>query len=269
MLWFWNNECLPPLRESALGGEIVLDEELPVDTVLGGLAAKQFRMRATVGGNVYRMLQVVVERQKTVGDMSVEVSYYVLSFIALDEIYDSLSDALTLILDNFVFSDVPYRAEEVAQPPKEGEEAPAGMKLASNDDVAYRFFVPADWTVTIDEGITSAYVASDRSNVSVIPYLPEAVEYSVPMYFTESEQKMQAQFGEDYSYLGHADVTLGGRKAHEYRFSIRMDGVTYQYCQTIGAYKSMIYCVTYTATDAAFEGHLEEFRAIVAAFAFR
>ena len=104
-----------------------------------------------------------------------------------------------------------------------------------------------------------------------MPYLPKAgqTEYSVPMYFTESEEAMQLQFGEDYSYLGHEDATLGGRKAHRYRFSIQVGETLYQYCQVIGAYKSMIYCVTYTATDAVFAAHLNEFDQIVAAFTYR
>jgi hypothetical protein len=49
----------------------------------------------------------------------------------------------------------------------------------------------------------------------------------------------------------------------------RVGGVDYHYRQIIAAYRGMIYCMTYTATEAAYGVHLAEFDAIVAAFAFR
>ena len=268
MAWFWENECLPTVAERALGGEIVMDETVPADTVLGGCNAKQYVFRATVGGNKLRIRQVVVERTKVV-ESGEEIAYYVLTFMTLDSIYDLLKDAEAEILGAFAFSGTPYDPQEYQKPGKEDGNAPEGMRLASNKDVAYEFYVPTDWFVTVDDEIFSAYDTEDRANVSVIPYQPE-MSMSVPVYFTESEERMKLLFGDRYEYIGHEETTLGGRKAHKYFFAIENDdGVLYRYCQVIGAYKGMLYSLTLTATDATYEGHLAEFGEIVAAFRYR
>lgn len=271
--WFWENECLPMLREKALNGEITMDSELTADTVLGGLNAKQYRFRLTVNGNKLCVHQVVAERTQKVEEVET-VSYYVLSFLCLDELYTSFSPTAEKILEVFVFSETPYVPTEKEKPAKDSS-APEGMKLVSNDDVAYRFYAPTSWETTVNDGIFSAYVKEDRANVSVIPYCPDGSEgesFGVEKYFAMSEEQIKLHFGEsNYEYLADAyrTTTLGGRKAHEYRYRIRIGGTVYEYRQVIGAYRGMIYCVTYTAAGESFEKHNGEFDAILSAFTYR
>ena len=62
---------------------------------------------------------------------------------------------------------------------------------------------------------------------------------------------------------------LGSREATVYEYTLTIDGVVYRYRQYIAAYRSMMYSLTYTATEANFDKHTAELADIVAAFAFR
>ena len=65
------------------------------------------------------------------------------------------------------------------------------------------------------------------------------------------------------------ETVLDGRPARIYTYRADIGGHTYCLTQTVASYRGMIYTITYTATPDQHQEHLEEYRAILAAFDFR
>ena len=259
--WFWNSQCLAPIAARALNGEVTRVEEECVPTSLDGANAKQYRYSALVNGATLHFLQVVADH---------ETKFYVFTFTATAEMFELYRSEADQMLKSFVFAD-PYEPISDEKRLDSGKDAPAGMKSAFGDDVAYCFYVPQSWVIRFNEQIYSAYVAEDKTSVSVVPYMPNADSMSVAEYFEMSRIMMEKTAGTDgYELISDTEkVDLGGREATVYEFRFRVGGVDYHYRQYIAAYKSMIYCLTYTATEDAFPLHLGELDAIVQAFQFR
>ncbi len=255
---FWSKYCQTALDAQILSGtkgEVVASADL-----LNGVNARRFATKGVVDGADVCIEQVVAEKDS---------AFYVFSFIVDVTLYESLLPHVESMLDVFVFAD-PYLPDDYMKDLDEDVEAPAGMKLASNKDVAYRFFVPENWTVDREVEIFAAYLESDRSSVSVVPYMPDAQSMSVAEFFTMCQEMMQSTAGtEGYELLEHHEVDLGGRKATAYTYRYTVGGVEYKYMQVIAAYKSMIYSMTYTALPENFDAHLSDVNQMIDAFEFR
>ena len=259
---FWSLECLAPVMDRALDGQVTAYEEECVATSLDGVNAVQYHYSALIGGVTYELLQVVADGAE---------KYYVFTFMATKQMFELYRTEVDQMLTSFVFAD-PYVPVDYAKYLDKGENAPAGMKPAFGDDVAYCFYVPESWTIRLDESIYAAHVPADMTSVSVVPYMPASDQISVEQYFkmTEDMMKKLVRNEGDYKLLASGEkVELGGKQATVYEFAMTVSGVEYHYRQYIAAYKSMIYAVTYTATGAAYELHLAELEQIVAAFQFR
>lgn len=261
MDWFAENYCEAPIRSRALDGKMDVITEDCVATTLGEANARQYHYTALVNGTDLHVLNVIAE---------LDGAFYVFSFTATSEMYDMcLSDVQTM-LQKFLFAD-PYIPPDYAKKPDSGKDAPAGMKPCFGNDVAYRFYVPEDWEINMDESIYSAYVPSDRTSVSTVPYMPDVDRMSVGEYFEMSKDLMIKMAGEDgFELISDTEkADLGGRQATVYEYRFRVGGTFYRYRQYVAAYKSMIYSLTYTATEDAFDRHLSELDEIVSAFSFR
>jgi len=276
--WFWTTYCLAAVEQVAVdtpkqhddtqksedatgNGESETTENEGVDSLLlGACNARRYHVSATVNGKKMHFVHVVTENKG---------GFFVLTYTATENLYAALLDNLTSIIENFEFAD-PYDPDSVVKNPTEGVEAPEGMKLASNDEVAYRFFVPTDWELNNLEEIFAAYVKSDRSSVSVTPYMPE-LEMRVGEYFKLCEEMLEDTADKDgYELLStKTEVDLGGEVATAYTYRYTVGGREFRCMQVIAAHGSMIYSVTYTASPAHFDAHLDEVNAIIDAFAFR
>ena len=294
--WFWETECKAIVEEIALGGsvtEVVEKSEAESSTeagtesgtetetgtetgtesaetqevsggqsvVLDTLNARRHHLKATVGGETLHFVHVIAEKSG---------GFYVFSFTVVDELYLSLLPHVEIMLENIYFAE-PYLPDDYIKDLDENAPAPEGMKLASNDDVAYRFYVPKECKVSREERIFSAYLESDRSCVSVVPYMPDVDRMSVGDFYGLCKDMMLTTAGkegfEEISVI--KDLDLGGRVATAYVYRYRVGGVDYQYMQVIAAYKSMLYSVTYTALPQHFDSHLEDVYRIIDAFEFR
>ena len=256
---YWQGYCKPALVSQSLDGSFV-ELELATPAVLGDVNAYRYYCKGIVNGAELHFVQVVGERGG---------AFYVFSFTVEVSRYDELIKHADQMLSEFHFAD-PYEPDVHAKP-IEGGEAPAGMKLASNDDVAYRFYVPQSWSIDQSQRIFAAYLESDRSSVSVVPYMPET-SMTVAQFFEESQRMMQTVSGADgFALIGEpATVSMGGKNATAYTYRFRVSGVDYYYKQVIVAHKSMIYSLTYTApSPEAFAAHMSDVDAMIAAFAFR
>lgn len=262
--WFWEQECKATVEALALGGSVQIMEEENNLLTLGGCNAHRFHCRATVDGNNLHFVHAVTEKNG---------AFYVFSFIAAGDLYESLLANVESMLEQFIFAE-PYVPDTYVKPIDPDAEAPEGMKLASNDDVAYRFYVPAAWEINGDVEIFAAYVKGEGkvlANVSVVPYYPDVESMSVAEFYTLCESMMKSTAGEGGFELldTQTEVDLGGRPATSYTYRYTVGGVEYRYTQVIAAYKSMLYSVTYTALPEHFETYRTEFDRIVEEFEFR
>lgn len=256
---YWSTYCKAVILEQSLNGSFA-ELELSTPAVLGDVNAYRYYCKGIVHGAELHFVQVVGERAG---------AFYVFSFTVEVSRYEELIEHAELMLSEFHFAD-PYEPEVHAKP-LEGGDPPAGMKLASNDDVAYRFYVPESWSIDQSQRIFAAYLEADRSSVSVVPYMPE-ITMAPADFFAMSRDMMVEISGEDgFELFVEAEpVSMGGKKALSYSYRFCVGENDYYYKQVIVAHKSMIYSLTYTApSQEAFDAHLADVDAIIAAFAFR
>ena len=259
--WFFTNHCKPILEEQSLGGSFS-EVEAKAPALLDTVNAWLYRYKGIVNQKDLQFMQIVAER---------EGAFYVFSFTVEDSHYEVLIANVNSMLENFVFAE-PYEPDDYAKSLDADVVVPEGMQLASGDEVGYRFFAPKDWIVDREQRIFAAYVPSDLSSVSVVPYMPDVESMSVDQFFTLCREQMTATAGESgYEQLAEpTKLQLGGREATVYTYRYRIGGRDFYYLQAVAAYKSMIYSVTYTAgSQEAFDAHMGEVNAILAAFQFR
>ena len=259
--WFYENEVLPVVSEMTTNG-VVTQEIDCIAVLLDGVNARQYHITARIESTDMHFLYVIGEKND---------AFYVLSYVVADSMYLMLVDDYLNILNSFRFAE-PYVPKEDAKQLNTDAESPDGMKLASNDDVAYRLFVPATWTVNCAQEIFGAYVPSDFSNVSVVPYMPSSDKImNVMEYFEENKRLMLKTPGADFEMLNGdgVEVKIGGSPAMRYEYLYSIGGVEYRYLQIIAAYDGMFYNFTYTALPENYGTHMDDVNAILAAFAFR
>lgn len=230
------------------------------DTVLDGKPACILEYSGTRELVTYRTREIVCVH----GDRA-----YVLTYQTQMDLFDGYLTVYDSVTTNFKFSQEPYLADEPVNTVDPSAEAPDGMMLASNDDVAYRFYVPDTWVLDTSLVTSSAYVSQqDRSNVNVTVYMPEVDRMTAEEYWSMCEAEF-ATVMPDYKLLSTTPGTLGGRPSNTYIYSATVGGTAYRFAQTVATWRGMVYTVTYTALDGTFDSHLTEYNTILAAFTFR
>ncbi len=194
---------------------------------------------------------------------------YVLTFCTQKDVYEAYSSVYDSVVSSFLFRDTPYAPKDSVNTVDSQADAPDGMMLASNDDVAYRFYVPEYWILDRALPTSSAYASeSDRSNVNVTVYMPEVDQITAEQYWAMCEAELKTVM-QDMTLISTTPTTLDGRPANTYIYTATLNGTAYRFAQTIAAYRGMAYTITYTALDAAFKDHLQEYEQILTAFDFR
>ena len=263
---WWEQTCLPLLNERDLNRQAMIYADDSHSTVFGGADAVYRHASVITGGKRLHFVQVVAERG----------GYFYLFSLSVveepEEFYLSCRSDTEKMIEEFTFADEPYYPEKYAWKPAKVT-APDGMQVASSDEVAYRFFVPSNWVVDRDVRIFSAYEPNDRTNVSVTAYMPPNDEMKIEEFFEEGKELMIETAGaEGYRLIEESNdgsVTLGDCPAARYEFTYVIDVNTYHYQQIIARYRGMFYTVTYTADEAHYTAHLDEWNAILQAFIFR
>jgi hypothetical protein len=194
-----------------------------------------------------------------------EGAYYMFTYVAEDSIYDRYLDTAIDIASKIKF-DVPYVGTGASEDTSDG--APEGMKLASDKNLSYKLFVPSSWTVDSSE-ITSAYVESDKANVSVTEYVPETDIISIDQYWDICKAEYE-KYLTDYTAISErVEGKLGKRLAYVYEFSAKVDAVEYKFMQAIAVNGSRICVLTYTATPETYELHRADVEAMMSNFKFK
>ncbi len=233
----------------------------PIDTTLGGLDAIVSSYEGTRDLVTYKGIETLCARNGRI---------YVLSYCARTDLYEGYLDVLNTVKENFKFSDVPFEPKDPINTVDPNAEAPEGMQLASNDDVAYRFYVPESWVLDKNLPTSSAYVSeTDRSNVNVTVYMPEVDHIeSVDDYWATCLEELKKGMS-IAGLINDSETTVDGCKAKTYEYTANIEGHLFRFAQTITSYRGMIYTITYTASIDNYKAHRDAYSDILAAFDFR
>lgn len=232
----------------------------PTATVLDGQAAVYVDYKGTRDKVTYLGRDVVCVRDGRA---------YVLSFSAQMDVYEGYVSIRDEITTAFRFSAEAYEPKDAVNTVDPTAPAPAGMMLASNDDVAYRFYVPDTWVLDTALPTSSAYVSEDdRSGVTVTVRMPEVDQMTAEQYWEQASGEILAVCP-DMTVLSITQTTLDTRPAHTYIYTATVGEHLYRFAQTVAAYRGMVYTVTYTALDERFDEHWSQYADILSAFDFR
>ncbi len=259
--WFWESECYPTLVHYAKDGQIEHLADQDADVLLGSLNAKKYYCKVTYNGQ-----GTLLHTVQTVGE-GID-AFYVMTCTMADALYADRVADVDKMIQHFKLAE-PYVPDGYLKATAKDTTAPDGMKLVSNEEVAYLFYVPESWAVNRNEAIFAAYLEGDRSSVSVVPYEPN-VSMGVAEYFAMCEDMMRSTAGADgYCLLSTSEGTLGGKKATVYDYTYTVGGEIFRYRQVIAVHGNMIYSLTYTSRPEVFESHLGDVDMMIANFAFR
>ena len=243
--------------------------------ILGGVAAKKIVFTADnlfqnsdgkFEKTTYKYTQVIARYD---GEM------YILVYSAPLEYYDSHIEEFDGNSDGAGV--IPYF--KFAKPYSSGEdkkysdkvEVPEGMKLASTDERAYRFFVPTAWQINKRTDMSAAYYSEgDRSNVSVQLYICGTGDevQSVDTYFARCEKSYTELFA-SYTLISSEDIKMSGIDAKKYVMNITSGGIDYKMMQVIVKKGDAIYCITYTATAENYDLHTSDVEQMIEVFEIR
>ncbi len=235
--------------------------EKEFDTTLGSYKAKDITYTAVRSGETYRFRQVLTK---------VEGRFYLFTYSSKTDSFDRWLDTVDGILENVMFYAYPFEGSADEKKLPKVENIPDGMKLVTGNDVAYRFFAPEDWLLGEAQDAAQVYVSeSDRSNVTVMGYVPETDGYSVADYWENAEKHYKDALT-DYTLTAEpVEQTMGGRKATVYEYTYSLSGVTYKCRQAVCVYSYMIVIMTYTALPENYDDNLADVEAMQAALTFR
>ncbi len=180
------------------------------------------------------------------------------------DLYEARTEDYDQIATEFVFCEKadPNGAEVT------DKKTPDGMKIASDDHLEYRLYVPKTWICDPESGRSEAYYPeSEKSNVSLTSYSPTE-SISVQDYFADCEEEYKAVLPE-YERLSEEETTVADRLAYSYTYRTVVEGVEFKMMQTVFTYNEIIYSLTYTAISDTFDTHLEDVEAMLSAFRFR
>ncbi len=235
--------------------------EKEFDATLGSYKAKDITYTAVKSGETYRFRQVLTK---------VEGRFYLFTYSSKADIFDRWLDTVDGILENIIFYADPFEGSDDEKKIPSVDNVPEGMKLITNNDVAYRFFAPESWVVGNAEAAALVYASeTDRSNVTVVGYVPDAENYSVADYW-ENTEKYYKDALTDYTPTAEpTESKMGGKKATVYEYTYSLSGVTYKCRQSICVFGYMIVVMTYTALPENYDAHLTEVEQMQASLTFR
>ena len=145
---------------------------------------------------------------------------------------------------------------------------PEGMIRASGEAASYILYIPDDWQVDLQTGVTTAHVSSDDpSNISAAAWELEHTDDTIDTWWEVNLAELENAFT-DYTEIYSGDTELGGIPAKEYIYTAKLGGAEYKYMQVAAVRSGSVYVITYTALPEVFDSHTDEVSEILDAFRF-
>ena len=249
------DECIASLTSEYSDNKFLLVENKAA-AILGGKDAKRISYEIETGGSAVRATQITALYEGML------ISLY--TYCPKAE-YENRKEVLEEIRGAFKIVGKSADSFEVITP----KGTPEGMKLACDEDIEYRFFVPTKWVCDPNNGASEAYYPeSGRSNITVTSYVPD-ISMSVKEYFLKCEEEYKKELPE-YKREGEpVERKIDGKTAYSYTYETTVDGKKIKIMQTVFVYDSSFYSITYTALDENFESHMTDVEKILNEFKFR
>lgn len=192
---------------------------------------------------------------------------------------DNYKDAVSVLTDSiypyftFVDATIPVEDNNTLQPGMDTEiTPPEGMQLLSNKAVDYIMFVPENWSITVNTGMSAARAPENSTaSVSVVGFDIRTDDMNA--FWESYEADIKATFG-NMTYLSeeqkYEGITLAGyNSARTYKFTVNKGGETYRYSETVLIRDGYIYFITYSAKSADFAAHEADYNKMLSEFKFK
>ena len=199
---------------------------------------------------------------------------FIITYSAIEDVYDSYLKTLTEAYDNFRFVAEPIPMVDKVQinlPGTEGIEVPEGYTLISNKFVDYHFFVPGNWSPSVNTGMSAAYANADkRTTANVVAF--NTTFMSIDDYWAGYEKDLKATFGEVTFTGGETKYTaskLGDVDARKYSYKITRGTTEYLYDQQVVIYGGYVYMLTFCCESSSYDTYKSDFDGMLANFRFK
>ena len=224
-------------------------------TVLAGKNAYKMIYTAKIDKVDYTCTQIVTLHN---GDM-VSLNFYIPT-----ESVETCQSFFENTVKEFVLCDRPeHVGDEVID-----KNTPDGMKIASDDGIEYRLYVPLSWICQSDSGKSEAYYPeSERSNVNLTSYSPTKA-MTLDEYMSLCKESYADSLS-DYALIEESEAKMAGKDARSIVYSVKYDGVEYKIKQVCVFYSEMFYTLTYTAVADSFDLHIDDVDRMISEFTFR
>jgi hypothetical protein len=186
-----------------------------------------------------------------------------LSFYCESSAFEEYAEVFEQIRKEFLFGE-----KSVVNDIATDKKTPDGMKLASEDNIEYRFYIPNEWNTDLSDGASIAfYSESGRPNVSVSSYsLREDMDAKT--YFSLCEEDYKKTL-EGYELISSEERKIHDIDAVSYTYKTVYGSAELRLMQTVFIYNGSAYSITYTALADRFEAHLDDVEQMLSAFRFR
>ena len=154
---------------------------------------------------------------------------------------------------------------------------PSGMKVQSNPDAPYIFYVPETWQSDVSSGAATAYYSrTDTSSVSVMTFSLENSDASVADWWSSFEKDFETVY-DDFEVISREATTLDGESAEKVVFVGTLkhgeEAVTFKFMQVAAIRQKAlslpeVYVFTYTSSPEIYDSHLTDVQKMLDVFKF-
>lgn len=187
-----------------------------------------------------------------------------LIFYVPEESVAACESVITKTVDAFVLCEKTEDAGNVVTDKK----TPSGMKIASDNKIEYRFYVPDSWVCDSESGKSEAYYPeSGRSNVTVTSYSTNLID-TVQDYVDFCKKTYEEEL-DGYKLIEEGTAVMASRDASFITYSVTYDNTEYKIKQISIKNGGLFYTITYTALSDNFALHTDDVDRMAQAFIFR
>lgn len=225
-------------------------------SVLGGKDARNMKYTAVNEKGINLTCRQVTARH---GE-----DFVTLNFYCETELFEANDQQFEKIRSEFVLADKKVVNDEFTD-----SKTPEGMKIASQKDIEYRFYVPKTWICNSQSERSEAYYPeSGKPNVTVTCF-SDSEAATAAEFFGEAEAEYKKKIS-GYQLLSTSEERIvGERKAISYTYKAVYDGVEFRIMQTVLIYNQNAYSITYTALADSFDAHIGDVNKMLDSFRFR
>jgi hypothetical protein len=224
-------------------------------SILSSIDAIKMTYTAKIDDIAYSCTQITALYK---GDM-ISLCFYIPSSVV-----DGYAETVKSVTEEFIICD---KAEPINDEVVD-KKTPEGMKIASEDQLEYRFYVPKSWICNSESGKSEAYYPeSAKSNVTVTSYSPEE-EMTTAEYIAMCKETYASTIA-GYELLEESNTKVNEKDAISMVFKANYDGIDIRIKQVSLIYGGMAYSITYTAIAENYDLHIEDVDKIISEFTFR